>query len=93
MPEMPETKTLWQRVQDDEFKSKIPYSKENREKWKEDERRLRDEFKKAALDETCLAGHPKAQKAWEMAWDRGHASGYCEVLSELEELANLLLND
>jgi hypothetical protein len=34
--------------------------------------------------------HPKAAVAVGIAWERGHASGYEEVLLEFEELAELL---
>lgn len=55
-------------------------------------RRLTLVFKAAALIEVGLDKLPQAKqdKAWEMAWDRGHASGLEEVLNELEELAELL---
>lgn len=54
-------------------------------------RRLTDLFKADALDEVGLTGHPKAEKAWELAWDRGKSPGLTEVLGNLEELAELLL--
>lgn len=37
-----------------------------------------------------LAGHPKADMLWGIAWDRGHSSGYLDVISVYEELAELL---
>lgn len=37
-----------------------------------------------------LGGHPKADKLWIIAWDRGHSSGYADVISVYEELAELL---
>ena len=48
-------------------------------------------FKRDALDDTGLTNHPKAEKAWEMAWDRGHSSGYYEVYQQLCELSDLLI--
>jgi hypothetical protein len=54
--------------------------------------RLEAMFKADALDETGLTGHPKAEKAWALAWDRGHSSGLYEVLGNLQELADLLLD-
>lgn len=47
-------------------------------------------FKADALEEVGLTNHPKADKAYELAWSRGHSSGFAEVLFELEELADLL---
>ena len=38
-----------------------------------------------------LVGHPKADKLWAMAWDRGHGSGYGEVIAVYEELVELVL--
>ena len=57
----------------------------------EDDRRLTAIFKREALTETGLAGHPKAEAVYEKAWSEGHASGLCDVLSELKELAELVL--
>lgn len=48
-------------------------------------------FKADALKECGLEGHPKADKAFSMAWDRGHSGGLPEVYGYLEELAELLL--
>ena len=55
-------------------------------------RRLEDLFKRDALDDVGLFGHPKAEKAFNMAWDRGHSAGYSEVYSELQDLAELLVD-
>jgi hypothetical protein len=64
----------------------------DRTKRRTEERRLVLVFKADSMAELGLAGIPAAKqdKAWEMAWDRGHASGLEEVLNELEELAELL---
>lgn len=48
------------------------------------------EFKINLLDFVGLLGHPKAEKAFQIAWDRGHSAGLNEVLLELEELADLI---
>jgi hypothetical protein len=37
-----------------------------------------------------LAGHPKAKRLYELAWDYGHASGYSEIELYYEDLADLL---
>lgn len=50
-------------------------------------------FKEEALEYVGLTGHSKAEKAFSLAWSKGHSAGYHEVVQELEELANLLLND
>lgn len=46
---------------------------------------------KADLEaEHGLAGHPKADLLWSKAWDHGHSSGYDEIISVYEDLAELL---
>lgn len=51
---------------------------------------IRKNFKKDALTSCGLINHPKAEKAFEMAWERGHSNGYTEVVYELEKLADFL---
>jgi hypothetical protein len=47
-------------------------------------------FKIEAFDELGIATHPKAQKAFDIAWEERHAHGYHEVFDLLEDLAQLL---
>lgn len=75
----------------DAYKNTLPY-KADREAYRTRQRELDAFFKADALAEAGLTNHPKADKAWAMAWDRGHASGYQDVMSELEDLAELLLD-
>lgn len=60
-----------------------------REARRRDGNRLQDIFKYDALAEVGLADHPNADKIYNYAWDKGHASGLLEVLQELEELSEL----
>ena len=62
-------------------------------KYRDDQARLFQLFKYAALTYCDIAFHPKADKAFSMAWDKGHSSGYYEVLNELEILAELMKED
>ena len=48
------------------------------------------EFKAEALVAVGLADHPKADKAWRMAWGQGHSEGLESVLEYLIDLADLL---
>lgn len=48
------------------------------------------QFKCDLFSKHNLTGHPKANRAFEMAWDMGHASGYEEVEQHFDELAELL---
>jgi len=52
-----------------------------------------ESFREEALFACGLMGHKKADKAFGLAWEHGHSSGYYEVFSGLVELASLLLED
>lgn len=56
-----------------------------------DSHRLMNEYKLDALRECELSDHPARHKAYSMAWGRGCSDGLMNVLTELEELADLLL--
>ena len=47
-------------------------------------------FKSELLDALKISNHPKREKLWEMAWERGHAHGFYEIAQEAERLAELL---
>ncbi len=93
-------KNLRQRIRNGEFVSKLPYPafrkgdpevREARLAWQNDSYRLeREVFRDAALSAVGLDRLPKAHLVFDYAWDKGHANGLEEVLSELEELAALL---
>ena len=51
---------------------------------------MEDLFKADALEAVGLTGHPKADKAYAFAWELGHASGYSEVFSYLQDIADVL---
>lgn len=52
---------------------------------------LFDKFKKDALKEVGLLGHPKADKALKFAWEHGHSASYEEVYNWLVDVAELIL--
>ena len=58
----------------------------------DEEARLMARFQVDALADVGLTHHPKAKKAFELAWSHGHASGLREVYDHLVELADLLLD-
>lgn len=49
------------------------------------------QFKADALAELGLTGHPKADKAFDMAWEDGHSGGIGYVFERLDRYAELLL--
>lgn len=50
-----------------------------------------DQFRVDALVEVCLSLHPRADKIMAYAWEKGHSAGLHEVLSELNDVAELFL--
>jgi hypothetical protein len=73
------------------YNSEIEYTTETRKAWREDTHRLHHEvFKNDLFIEHGVTENPKANKAFEMAWDRGHSSGLEEVAREFEEIVELI---
>jgi len=66
------------------------YTPETRQAYREETSRLEAQFKADLLAELGITKHPKADALYRMAWDRGHSCGFSEVVSEAEELAELL---
>lgn len=64
--------------------------KSERDKYFTESKNLERQFKVDLADELGLTGHPKFDKLFEIAWDRGHSSGFQEVYNEAQELAELL---
>lgn len=86
-----EYKTIEEKIEGGDYKPKIIYTRETKREYLTEEYRLIIQFKNDILDDTGLLNHPKADKAWDMAWDRGHSSGLYSVYTELQYLADLLL--
>jgi hypothetical protein len=51
---------------------------------------LTKQFKYAAIEYCGISDHPKAERAWSMAWDRSSSDGLIGVLETLEELSDLM---
>ncbi len=47
-------------------------------------------FKNNVIDYCDLTFNDKKEKAFDMAWERGHSNGLSSVVQELEELAELI---
>jgi hypothetical protein len=75
----------------EEWDKSASYYKENMQAYRDDEKRLLDEFKSDALIETGLSHHKKGYLALELAWERGHSEGLRRVLEELKLLADLMV--
>lgn len=55
-----------------------------------DAARLRGVFRDDLLTEHGITGHPKAEKAFMMAWEHGHSSGYAEIAAYFSRLVELI---
>jgi len=72
--------------------------KKEKKEWEVEENRLFKGFKADALVEVGLTNHPKADKAYGMAWEKayalawenGHSGGLSEVYNHLLDYAELL---
>lgn len=58
-----------------------------------EEARIRAKFEQDVLAELGLTDHPKGQALMDLAWDKGHSSGYSDVYNEAVEMAVLLQDD
>lgn len=47
-------------------------------------------FELALYDEYGVSNNPKREKAFRIAWQEGHSSGYSEVETYFEEMAELI---
>lgn len=71
---------------------------EAQERWREDlnkygseDRRLYELFKASLIYAHDLdPGKEKTQKAFDLAWDKGHSAGHYEVIQEFDELVELI---
>lgn len=50
----------------------------------------RNALRKVLAETYGVTGHPKEERLWELAWSKGHSSGYSEVASEYDELVTLI---
>jgi hypothetical protein len=52
-----------------------------------------DEFRADAIEAVGISGHPKADRAYALAWQQGHSYGLHDVLCALVDLASLLVDE
>lgn len=73
----------------EKYENKFDYVNQN-DQWKTDEARINQEFHDDAIEAAGLTGHPKAEKAYSLAWQNGHSSGFSEVFYHLKDIADML---
>jgi hypothetical protein len=64
-----------------------------RHKYNEDSAKIDQEFKLTLFKEYGVENHPKREKVFSMAWEKGYASGYSEIELNFEELVELIVGD
>ena len=77
------------------FTTKLPYVPRSKDRatfeaYSADARRLCSEFERDLIEEHGFTGHPKADIAYAMAWENGHADGLACVADKFEWLCQLL---
>ena len=73
-----------------DYEIRILQYKEKKKAFYSVERKLHELLKEECLKECGIADHPNADKAWSIAYQRGHSEGFEAVLYELEELSPLM---
>jgi hypothetical protein len=58
--------------------------------WGEMEFARTEAFKKALAEEYGIISNPKFEKAFDIAWQQGHSSGYSEVENYFSDLVDLI---
>jgi hypothetical protein len=74
------------------YKIEVEECEKFRKEWGKWESKVIENFRNDALDSCGLTGHPKADRAWYLAWEKGHSSGFDAILEHLSDLSELLLN-
>lgn len=97
--------TIYQNIEDKKYDSRLDYpdssqmSREDyrlaRRAYQEDTYNLERKIFRNDLETDFVGGHDVSQekldKLWNLAWERGHSSGLEEVLSEYQELVELVI--
>ncbi len=61
-----------------------------RDEYRMEEGRLRESFKADLFAEFDVSTNPKREQAFNIAWDKGHASGYSEIVCEFGDIVELI---
>lgn len=82
-----------EKLRTDYYRPKLPFGErgsKERLAYQAEDGRLYEEFRKDMFEHYGVAGHPKVETAYRIAWDHGHSAGYGEVDIYFSELAELL---
>lgn len=62
----------------------------SRHKYREEVEKVNNEFKLALFKEYGMENHPKREKMFSIAWEKGHSDGYSSIESEFYTLTELM---
>ena len=74
----------------DDYDKNNEHIKKARAEYRESINAIEEKFEKLLADEYGLTKHSKRHKVFEMAWEKGHSTGYESVEYWYEELAALV---
>ena len=63
---------------------------EHKKQYGEEIHKLHEEFVNDLFEEFGVTDNPKRHKAFELAWEKGHANGFEEVYNEFYDLVELI---
>jgi predicted nucleic acid-binding protein len=64
--------------------------KEHKKQYGEETHKLHEEFVNDLFEEFGVTDNPKRHKAFQVAWEKGHANGFEEVYNEFYDLVELI---
>ena len=78
-------------IENGDYDVKFSYNnREDRQKWRAEQKRLELRFRADIELEYGTTAHPKADKLYAMAWELGHSSGLLEVKNRYDDLVELV---
>lgn len=79
------------RINAGEFENNVPFSKDTREAYRAEERRVTQLFREEAIKDVGLDDYKLKDRVFDKAWSDGHSYGYTEVYWHLVDLVRLVI--
>lgn len=73
-----------------EYEEAVKKAEEQRGIYRKEDGRLQNEFEENCAAAFGMTNHPSRSRVWGKAWDRGHSSGYSEILIYYDEYADFV---
>lgn len=80
-----------QKLRIEELKPIIDEYNDKREAYREEEKKLYEQFKKDLFEEYGVTNNPKVEKAYELAYSYGHSNGYNDIECYFSEFVDLIV--